>query len=99
MRKFLTLSAAVAVLCAVAVSAPASASDRAADGIHNGKAVAQTFSARWRHHYRYGYYRPRYWGPRYFYGGPYYGYPYGYAYAPRYYRHYRRPGIYFGFGF
>lgn len=97
MRKILTLGAAAAVLCAVAVSAPASASDRTAGGIHNGKAVAQTdFSAR-----RYRHYSRRYYGRRY-YGGPYYASPYGYAYSPRYYGHrhyYRRPGISFGFGF
>lgn len=54
----------------------------------------------------YGYYGRRYYGPRYgygYYGGyyrPYY-YPYAY-YGPSYgygSYYYRRPGIYFGFGF
>lgn len=98
MSKFLTLSAAVAALCAVAVSTPASAADRKADGIHNGQAASTEFSARRRHH---NYRHYRYYGPRY-YSRPYYGYPYAYAYGPRYYpyRHYYgRPGVSFSFGF
>jgi hypothetical protein len=99
MRKLLALSVAAAALFVVAVSAPANAAVRKADGVQNGQA-AQTadLSAR-RYYRRYGY---RSYGPRYrYYGGPYYsGYPYAYGYYP-YYRpyYYRRPGIYFGFGF
>jgi hypothetical protein len=46
--------------------------------------------------YRYPYYRPYYGG--YGYGYPYYGAYYGYGYGYPY-RFYRRPSIYFGFGF
>jgi hypothetical protein len=101
MSKFLTLSAAVAALCAVAVSTPASAAEQKADGLHNGQAASTEFSARVRHHRYYRHYSNRYYGPRY-YSRPYYSAPYAYAYGPRYYpsRHYyRRPGVSFNFGF
>lgn len=102
MRKLLALSVAAAALSVVALSAPAGAVDRKADGIANGQAAATDLSAR-RYYRRYGYrYGHRYYGPRYrYYGGPYrYGY-YPYGYYPYYYRpyYYRPPGIYFGFGF
>jgi hypothetical protein len=96
MRKILTLGAAAAALCAVAVLAPASAADRTSEGVHNGAAAQTDFSARrYYRHYSHRYYGHRYYGRRY-YGAPYY------AYSPRYYgyrHHYRRPGVYFGFGF
>ena len=92
MKKLLTLGAAIAGLCVVAVSAPANAADRKSDGIQNDPTVTIDLSARHRHWRRYGGYR--------YYGGPYYGYPYAYGYYPYGYypyRYYRRPGIYFGF--
>jgi hypothetical protein len=106
MRKFLILCAAVAALILFAVSAPADAATRKAQGVTVGQAVQIDLSAR-RYHRRhvYRYYRPRY---RYYYGAPYY-FAYPYYYVPRYYRYryyypyryyyYRRPGIYFGFAF
>ena len=101
MRKLLILSAAVAGLWVVAVSAPAGAADRQTDGIRNGQAVQADLSAR-RKHRRYvrRYYVRRYYGGPYYY--PYVYYPYAYRHGPYYpYRpyYYRRPGIYFHFGF
>ena len=87
MKTLLTLSAAAAALCVVAVSAPANAAERKADGIQNGQTVTLDLSARHRHWRRYGGYR--------YYGGPYYAYPYAYSYG--YYPYYRRPVFYFGF--
>jgi len=108
MRKLLILGAAVAGLCAIAVSTPAGAADRQSDGLRNDPAVAIDMSARrYRHHgYRHHYARRYYYGrPRYYYSRPYYPYRYGYdpgyysyGYAPYPY-YYRRPGVYFGFGF
>lgn len=104
MRKLLGLSTAVAGLCLVALSAPASAADRKADGLRNDEGVAIDLSAhrrRYAHrHYARRYYGPRYYGEPYYYPRPYYGYGpgyYSYGYAP--YPYYRRPGITFGFGF
>jgi len=89
MKTLLTLSVAATALCVVAVSAPANAAERKADGIQNGPTVTMDLSAH-RRHWRGGGYR--------YYGG-HYGYPYGYypyGYYP--YGYYRRgPGIYFGF--
>jgi hypothetical protein len=108
MRKFLILSAAAAALILFAVSLPADAASRKAQGLTAGQAVQIDLSAR-RYHRRhvYRYYRPRY-RHRYYYGAPYY-YAYPYYYVPRYYGYlyyypyryyyYRRPGIYFGFAF
>jgi hypothetical protein len=94
MTKLLTLSAAAAALFVVAVSAPASAAERKADGVRNGDGVSTTDLSARRYYRRYGhrYYGPRYYGGYYPYG--YYGNPYPYGYYP-YYR--RGPGIYFGF--
>jgi hypothetical protein len=89
MKKLMIVSAAAAALLAIAVSAPANAAERKADGVRNGKAVETTdLSAR---RYR------RYGGGRYYGRGyGYYGNPYPYGYYP--YGYYRRgPGIYFGF--
>lgn len=100
MRKFLMLGATVAALGLLAVAAPANAADRKANGITAGQAVQMDLSAR-RYHRRYYrryyrrpyYYRPYYYRPYpYYYYGPRYYYPYGY------YPYYRRPGIYFSFG-
>lgn len=100
MRKLLALSVAAAALCVVAVSAPAGAADRQADGLRNDQAAQTDLSARRKHRRQVRRYHAR----RY-YGGPYY-YPYAYGYGPRYYNpygyapyYYRRPGIYFQFGF
>jgi hypothetical protein len=105
MRKFLILGAAVAALGLFAF-APADAATRNAAGVANAQAAQMDLSARryYRGHYHY-YYR-RYHGPYYYrrYYGPRYYYPYPYYYGPRYYYpygypyYYRRPGIYFGFG-
>jgi hypothetical protein len=100
MRKLLALGVAAAALFVVAVSAPANAAVRNADGVQNGQAVAMDLSAR-RYHRRYVYrYGPRYgyYARPYYYGYPYGYYPYGYYPYPYPY-YYRRPGIYFGFGF
>ncbi len=106
MKKFLILSAAVAALGLVAVTAPANAATRKAQAVTAGQAVQIDLSARRRHRrHVYRYYRPRY---RYYYGRPRY-YAYRNYYVPRFYRYryyypyryyyYRRPTIYFGFSF
>lgn len=104
MRKLLSLSTAIAGLCLIALSVPAGAADRKADGLRNDEAVGIDLSAhrrRYAHrHYTRRYYGPRYYGEPYYYPRPYYGYGpgyYSYGYAP--YPYYRRPGITFGFGF
>ncbi len=100
MRKFLIVSAAVASLGLFALSTPADAASRNAAGVTAAQTVQMDLSAR-RYHRRY--YR-RY--SRRYYGGPYYYRPYYYRPYPYYYRpygynpyYYRRPGIFFGFGF
>ena len=107
MRKILIVAAAVSLF---AMFAPADAATRNAAGAANAQAVQMDLSAHryYRRHYYRGYYRPyyrRYYGPYYRpyrYYRPYY-YPDPYYYGPRYYYpyggyYYRRPGIYFGFG-
>jgi hypothetical protein len=106
MKKFLILSAAAAALILFAVSAPADAASRKAQGATASQAVQVDLSARRRHRrHVYRHYAPRY---RYYYGRPYY-YAYRYYYGPRIYRYpyyypyryyyYRRPTFYFGFSF
>ncbi len=100
MRKFLMLSAAAAALALFVMSAPTEAANRKAIGVTAGEAVQMDLSAR--RYYRRSYYHRHYYYPRYYYR-PYY-YPYPYYYRPYYYPYgyypyyYRRPGIYFGFG-
>ena len=99
MRKFLILGATVAALGLLAIAAPANAANQKANGVTAGQAFQMDLSAR-RYHRRYyrryygGYYRPYYYRPYPYYYGPRYYSPY-YGYYP----YYRRPGIYFGFGF
>ena len=94
MTKILTGIAALMIVGAAALPAPAAAEQGIA------KAQSTDLSSRhrgWRHHRYYGhrywgprrYYGHRYWGPRYRYG--YYGYPYRYGYGAnyRYYAPYR----------
>jgi len=100
MRKFLVLSAAVAVLGLFAMSAPADAASSKASDATAGQTMDLSARYYYRHRYyrHYGYYRPYryYYRPRYYYPYPYYRpYYYPYGYYPYY---YRRPGIYFGFG-
>ncbi|HXX26690.1 MAG TPA: hypothetical protein VEJ40_08540 [Pseudolabrys sp.] len=109
MKKLLILCAAISTLVLFAATAPADAASRQADGAKNGQ-TTELSAYRYRHYYRghYGYYhRHYYYRPyyRHYYYRPYYYYPYSYYYGPRYYYpygyypyYYRRPGIYFGFG-
>ena len=100
MRKFLIMSAVAAAFGLVAMAAPADASARISKSVATEKTSQIDLSAR-RYYRRYGhryrhYYRPYYARP-YYYPYSYYGpgyYPYRYSYP-----YYRRPGLYFGFGF
>ena len=111
MKKLLILCAAISTSVLFAATAPADAASRQADGAKNGQ-TTELSAYRYRHYYHYRghygyyhrhyYYRPYY---RHYYYRPYYYYPYSYYYGPRYYYpygyypyYYRRPGIYFGFG-
>lgn len=104
MSKLYAALAAIALLFVLAAPGPASAAERRAHGVINGKIEHHEISSHRRRYYhrhtyapRYRYVR-RYYGPRYYYGPQYrYGY-YGYPY---YGRPYWGPGIYagpFGFG-
>lgn len=99
MRKLLIATAVALGLFAIA--APASAASERAPGVTSSQGVQVDLSARryHRHYYR-RYYYGRYYRPYYYRPYPYYYYrPYPYYYSPYgYYPYYRRPGIYFGFG-
>jgi hypothetical protein len=103
MKKMLGICAAAALMAAFALPVPAVAAEKRADGLRSTDQVTE-FSAqrrKYRRHVR------RYYAPRYGYYRPYRPYVYDapyYAYAPRYYRPYYRPGVSvgvgpFGFGF
>src|SRR5688572_16195249 len=94
MTKLLTTCAALTLTAAFAMPVPAGATEKRADGVRN---MEQTDVSARRRHRRHVH---RYYGPRYRYGYArpyYYDSPY-YAYAPRYYRPYYRPGVSVGVG-
>ena len=102
MRKVLIMGAVIAALGLFAMSAPVDAATRNAGGIANAQTIQLSahryyrgyYHRRYRYYGGYHYYRPyRYYG----YYRPYYYRPYYYG-AYDYYPYYRRPGIYFGFG-
>ena len=93
MSKLLLGAAAIGVVSLVALTAPAGATERRADGMRNADQIEVSSVRRYRRYY----YGPRYYRPRAYYGGPYYGYD-SYAYSPSYYRPYYRPGPHIGVG-
>jgi len=100
------MCAAAALTAAFALPAPAVAAEKRSDGVRNVEQIEVSAQRRkYRNHYRHRHVN-RYHGPRghyrayrpYYYDAPYY------AYGPRYYRPYARPGVTvgvgpFGFGF
>ena len=96
MKKVLILCATLAAVGFFAAAAPASAAPGKAGGVANTETLDLS-AYRYHRHY---YYRPY----RHYYYRPYYYRPYPYYYGPSYYQYgyypyyYRRPGIYFGFG-
>jgi hypothetical protein len=98
MSRMLAGTAAFALMTVLALSGPAGATERRADGLRQNDTTMTEFSSqrRWhrRHHVRRHIWGPRraFWGPRRAFWGPrpYWRAPV-YAYSPYYYRPWRRP--------
>jgi hypothetical protein len=103
--------AAAAILGAFAITAPSNAAPLAGAGVAtqgakvDAKATEEVRHRRWhRRHWRHRHYHRRHWRHRRYYRPyyyrPYYGYNNYYGGYPYYGgRHFRRGGVYFGFGF